>query len=363
VQRRTLAASLLTGLLAAASLLAPAATALAAPTSPVVTFGIQPAGLGAVDQRGYFSYSATPGAHITDHAALLNYSYKPLTLRVAVTDALDTPTGGFALLPDGQAPKDVGTWMTFPGAPDTVTVPARVGTRIGEYDLPLSIRIPADANPGDHVGGITVSLDSLAQSPTGQKYKLVQRVGARLFVRVIGKLRPELSISNLAVAYRTNWSPFGSGSAVVTYTVRNTGNVALGGSQDVAVHGLFGASTSATRPARIPLLLPGFGVQMRVVVHGIVPEFRETATVTVSGLVVAGSVQPAAGPWTASAGFWAVPIWFALLLLVLLLLAGVELYLRRGRLRGRPDPDPVPAGLDDPPGSPVRERKPAGARS
>jgi hypothetical protein len=319
----------------------------------VVTFGIQPQGLGKVDQRGYFTYSTTPGAHLSDHAAILNYSYRPLTLRIGVADAVDTSTGGFALTPDTVNPKGVGTWISFPAAMATVHVPARAGNKIGEVDVPMSVRIPAKANPGDHVGGITVSLDSAALSPTGQKYKLVQRVGARVFIRVIGALHPQLSIEHLTMRYRYSANPLGAGNATITYTVHNTGNIALGGTQEVQVRGLFGATAEADLLPPIPLLLPGFSVQMRVTVHQVYPEFRETARVTISPLKVPGSVLPPAGPWSATVSVWAVPIWLLLAISLLLLLGIVELVLRRRR--GRRTTDLAAPDVDGPP---ARDRLP-----
>lgn len=348
---------------AASSAPSPAPSSTSAGGASLTTFGIQPQGLGKVDPRGYFSYSATPGAHLEDHAAVKNYSYTPIVLRINVADAENTSTGGFALTSDSQSVKDVGAWISFPARYATITVPARTATKVGEVDVPMSVKIPADATPGDHVGGITVSLDSLATSLTGQKYKLVQRVGARVFVRVIGPLRPRLSIENLSVQYHYAANPFGSGSATISYTVHNTGNVALGGSPGVTVTGLLGATAAAQHLTPVPLLLPGFAVRQTVTVTGITAELWETAKVTVAPLKLAGSVLPPAGPWTATTTFWAVPLWLLLILALLVLLGAGELYLRR--LRQRPGP---PHGLDDPgtdpaPNRPDRSRAPEKALS
>jgi hypothetical protein len=376
VPRRINRPTVALGLVVAVGLLGPASAALAAsPTPPpadasnVVTFGIQPEGLGKIDQRGIFSYSATPGAHITDHAAILNYSTKPLTLRVNVADALNTSTGGFALTPDSQKPKDVGAWITFPASMTTVHVPPRSTTKagvttIGEFDLPISVKIPPTASPGDHVGGITVSLDSVAESPTGQKYKLVQRVGARVFVRVIGLLRPQLSVKNLSLHFHYSANPLGAGSATITYTVQNSGNIALGGSQAVQVQGWFGGTAHADKVAQIPLLLPGFSIQMQITVRGVHPEFRETAKVTIFPLEVPGSAVPPAGPWTATTSVWAIPLWLVLIVLLLAVLGLGDLFWRRRRMRPGP-PDSNIASPDDgpPPGRPARDRTPEGALS
>ena len=326
-------------------------------TGNVVTFGIQPQGLQKVDQRGLFTYSGTPGAHLSDHAAILNYSYQALTLRINLADAVNTSTGGFALSPDSQAPKDVGSWISIPDSMRTVTVPARSTgkdgkDRIGEVDVPMTVVVPVKANPGDHVGGITVSLDSEAVSPSGQKYKLVQRVGARVFVRVVGPLHPRLSVENLKMTFHYSSNPLGAGRATLTYTVHNTGNIALGGSQHVSVHGLFGAKANAGAIPPIPLLLPGSSVQMRVTVNRVYPEFRETGKVTISPLKVPGAVLPPAGPWTATVAIWAFPPWLALALLLVAVLGCVELYWRRRRRRSgataSADADGTPARVREP---------------
>ena len=51
---------------AASSAPSPAPSSTSAGGASLTTFGIQPQGLGKVDPRGYFSYSATPGAHLED---------------------------------------------------------------------------------------------------------------------------------------------------------------------------------------------------------------------------------------------------------------------------------------------------------
>jgi len=319
------------------------------PANPatVVTFGVQPAIVRGYDPRSFFSWNVTPGGHLTDEAAVLNFSVRPIRLGVLVADAVNTNTGGFALLNAGQKATDVGSWLSMPGDLKTVVVPARTAHAPGRVLVPLSLSVPGNAQPGDHVGGIVVSLQSEAKSPTGQRYKLVQRVGSRIFVRVIGKLNPQLSVTNLSATYHGTANPVGRGYAVVTYTVRNTGNVALGAQQSVTVTGLFGTSAAADRLAQIPLLLPGSQLRLQARVPGVLPTIFQTATVRLAPLVLPGSQEPPAGPWSASTRFWAVP--WALIALVLLLLAALGYYLWRRRRA---------AGNEPPPDSPAADREP-----
>src|SRR5262245_36465828 len=89
------------------------------------TFGIQPSGPEEPDGRGFFTIAATAGAHVSDHLAVRNYSRSPLTLTLQTSDAVNTPTGDFGLLPAGQPRKDVGAWISLPPSVGPVTVPAR----------------------------------------------------------------------------------------------------------------------------------------------------------------------------------------------------------------------------------------------
>ena len=323
----------------------PASSAPASSKVPVVTFGVEPysppSKLGVSSARPYFGYSLTPGAHVHDVAALLNYSTQPLLLSIGVADAVNTSTGGFALRPPTQRSLDVGTWVILP-VRKTYLVPARHAETAtspaspGEVLVPMTMIVPQNAQPGDHAGGMVATLESSIRSASGQLFHLDQRVGSRIFVRVVGPLHPRLTISNLVASYHATANPAGKGSATVSYTVQNTGNVALGGNQTVSISGLFGPTASAVRMAQVPLLLPGGSVRFRVTVPGVWPTFRLTAHVTIKLLVLPGSTEPAAGPFTATEGLWAIP-WVLLGIVVLVGLAGWW-YVRRRRRGGRQGP-------------------------
>jgi len=292
------------------------------------TFGIQPSGSEGPDGRGYFSIAATAGAKATDHVAIRNYSLRPLTLTLGVSDAVNTETGDFALAPSDQAPQDAGAWLRLPRSMRKVTVPAR-----GTVVVPFRIVIPKNATPGDHAGGLTATLESAAVSNTGQRYHLLQTVGSRLFVRVSGPLHPELVLENIQAHYDSSLRP-GRGAAVVTYTIRNAGNVALGGRQELRVSGLLGLSATTQGPD-LGVLLPGNSVTQSVEVDGVVPQVWMNATVSVSPLVLPGTVQQLPAAYTGSVHFWAIPWWVLFVVVPFLLLAW---WWRRRRRRGPAEP-------------------------
>lgn len=318
---------------------APAQTATSGSQSRS-TFGVQTSTSTTPDKRAYYSFAITPGGRSYDHVAVINYSLQPLTLLVHATDAEITPQGGFALLPPNTRSTQVGTWISLPASILTINLPPR-SLRI----IPFSVEVPADATPGDHAGGITATLESFIRSKSGQKFKLLQSVGARLFIRVSGPLYPGLAVENLKTHYDGTANPIASGSAVIRYTVRNVGNVALGGRQSVWISGLFGSRTTAHGVPQVPLLLPGTFVEETVPVRSVFPEISMTSHVSITPLVLPGSVEPPSGPFKGSSGFWAIP-WTIIGIIVFVLLAMAVLwwYRRRRRRRGARRPDSLPKG-------------------
>ncbi|MFJ7266755.1 WxL protein peptidoglycan domain-containing protein [Streptomyces sp. NPDC099050] len=324
--------SLLVALLALAGLLvlvdgAPARAATSAPATPgedrKSTFGVQPAGPKGPDARPHFSYGVTGGATTRDQIAIWNYGGEPLTLSVYASDAVNTLDGGFDLLPAGQAPKDAGSWIKL--EKDQVTVPPK-----GNVIVPFTVTVPRDVTPGDHTGGIVASLAAGAQDGQGNKVKLDQRVGSRVYVRAAGTLTPRLEVQQVAASYQGSANPFSEGSATVTYTLRNTGNVRLGARQAVRVNGLFGTSVTASGVKDLGDLLPGTSLTITAKADGVAQVLRSSAVVSVQPVAARDGVDPKLPSLTRSVSLWTVP--WALLAMVLVITGGGLWVWRRRRL-------------------------------
>ena len=307
---------------------------MAASKPPVVTFGVEPYSADPGVTRPYFDVNASPGAHIHDTAAVLNYSNQPLTLGVSAADAVNTSAGGFGLVPATTSNHGVASWIQISSRDSTVSVPPRKpgSGGPGRVLVPLTVVVPASATPGEHVGGIVVTLQSSVKSDSGQLFHLNQRVGSRVFVKISGTLQPRLTVEGLAASYHSTASPIGKGSVTVTYRVVNTGNVALGGRQAVSVRGLLGRTVTARSVAQVPLLVPGGSAPFAVTIPGVYPQVVMHAEVSVTPMELPGDSQPASGPFTASTRFFAFP-WLLLAVLVALLAIG---YLWRRRRMRRP---------------------------
>jgi len=246
------------------------------------------------------------GGSISDEVAVVNLTYLPLTLDLYASDGLNAADGSLALQPGYVKPKDAAAWVTFGGRGSKGFV--NLAPREKVY-VPFVVKIPKDAYVGDHLAGIVASLVSEGTTPgeRGTNVKFEQRVGIRLGVRVAGVLKPALEVKDLAASYAGTLNPFGKGTATVTYTVTNTGNVRLGGMQEVSVHGLIGPTATAGKLANVPMLLPGNSAKVTVTVPDVTPVGYETVDVSINGLAVAGDADPAVEVASASTNFWAVP--------------------------------------------------------
>ncbi|MFF8357881.1 WxL protein peptidoglycan domain-containing protein [Streptomyces chartreusis] len=327
-----LAACLLAVLPAAdASAAAPADAGQGSPGR--TTFGVQPSAAKKPDARPNFSYGATPGALVKDHIAVFNYGRKPLTLRVYAQDAFTTDDGGFDLFAARHRPADVGSWIKLRRS--EVKVPAR-----SRVIVPFTLTVPAKATPGDHTGGIVASLSAAGGDKKGNKVALDQRVGARVYLRVAGALTPRLAVEDLRTVYHGTANPFGTGTATVTYTVRNTGNVRLAAHQTVGVRDGLGGTAEPAELRDLPELLPGDSVSVKVKADGVLPAFRDTTSVTIDPQPVRGDIQHRILPRvTRTEAFTAVP--WAFLALLLLLATAVTFLLLRRRRRRRTESAPV----------------------
>lgn len=291
------------------------------------TFGIGPASKKGIDGRSFLSFLTSPGAKIQDHVALINLTYKPLAISAYPVDATNGTSGALGFAARAAARRDAGSWikLKMPSRRNTVVVPPRK-----TVVLPVDISVPANTQPGDHVAGIVAAVNSLVTNKQGRKVDLEQRVALRTFFRISGDLGPRLAVEDLHVSIPTILNPFGTSTATVTYSVRNTGNVRLSGRQRVIISGLF--ATSEVSPPRVPVLFPGGVVHYTVRLPDVYPQLRMNARVVIKPITVLGDVDatlPAS--FEKVQGFWAIP-WGQLVILLVMIVVAVVL-LRRWRRR------------------------------
>jgi len=316
-----LVAALLGAALVVAS--APSARATTGDAGPdaepgTVTWGVRPADVEPHEPgRPHFTYTVAPGGTVEDGLVVSNHGEQGTTLRVYVADAFTTTRGVLDLLRPDQESTGVGAWAE-------VAVPEVVVPAGGSVVVPFTLRVPDDAEPGDHAGGVVTSLVSARTDGVS----VDRRLGARIHVRVAGPVTPGVALEGARVVHHGVLDPTGAGSADVVVDVVNTGNVRVGGEAAVTVAGPFGWGARGAR-IEVPELLPGERHTVGVSVDDVRPLLRLGATVRLVPQVAGDAAELA--PVSASAATAAVP-WTVLALLALGV-AAVWTVRRRARRR------------------------------
>jgi hypothetical protein len=204
--------------------------------------------------RPNLSYQVAPGTVIDDTVTVYNLGNLPMDFRVYATDAYNNEDGDFALLAGDEVPVDVGSWVTL-GQEGIVLPPGKQAT------IPLTIKVPVDATPGDHVGGIVASNVAVSDNGDGQVVNVDRRTATRMYIQVNGELMRELAVTNLTTKYHQAVSPLG-GSAGVSFRVENRGNVRLGGTPRITISGPLGVGKITLTLPSLTELLPGEDVTL-----------------------------------------------------------------------------------------------------
>ncbi|MGB8862021.1 MAG: DUF916 domain-containing protein [Ilumatobacteraceae bacterium] len=294
------------------------------PVELVESWALSPAGSLDADAAGLrpdLTYEASPGAVIEDAVTVFNLGNVPMTFHVYATDAFNNADGQFDLLPGDQQPVDVGSWVTF--QQELVTVPP--GKQV---TMPITIKVPADATPGDHTGAVLASNESVGTGEEGSAVTLDRRTGTRLYLRVSGELTPELAVDNVETSYRHALNSL-SGSADVTYRIENRGNTRMSGTASLTITGPFGLAEKKVPLPDVPELLPGQHINVKVSVDDVPALMLAFTTVRVEPAGAAGGAA-AAGTSGKDLAFDP-PLSFLLVLLFLLL----GLLARRAYVRHR----------------------------
>jgi hypothetical protein len=269
--------------------------------------------------RAYLHPVLTPGKAYSDAVTVSNFTSTPLTFNLYSADAVNTPGGGLSLRRRIDPQQDIGRWVELPYS--QLTVPALTASVV-----PFTILPPAQASPGDHVGGIVAEETQGVTSASGSvPITVVQAVGVRIYARIVGPLHPQIDIPHLSlrVASSVTSQLDARVTARVRFTVRNAGNTVLSPGARVVLTTPFG--TADRRTLLIDQLLPGSSLHYSLRFLGVNTFGHLNAEVTLSTPQVRA---------VASESVWTVP-WalVALILLVLTLLVGTLIRLRRRRQR------------------------------
>lgn len=292
--------------------------ALCAPAPPVHaaangSWALAPAAGDGPSTRAFFTIEADPGDVVDDAVALSNLEDRARTFRLAAVDARNAVDGAFTLALDAP-PEGVGRWIEL--EVERWTVPAR-----STVTIPVRMRVPSGAGPGDHAGGIVARPLDAGRSPSGSLGVEVEpAVGVRVYARIGGSVAPALRVERVSSAHGTPLLPFARADARVAYRVTNTGNVRLDAQLTFVADGPFG-ELRREDAGRLDALLPGSSVVVDHRWSGV----PAGGPVEQRLVVDAGSIRA-----VGSASFFVVPWW-----LLVVVGVGVALVVVRDRRRIR----------------------------
>jgi len=247
----------------------------AAQSDSAATWQVEPSQLNG-RSRVAFEANVAPNARSEDSVIIRNLGDEPLSLNVVSADIVKTPSGDLTLAAD-DAPSLAADWVTL--SADEVTLEP---TQAAE--VPFSIAPPANAEPGDYAVAIVASLVQAVSDSDRQQAFLETRVGARLYLRVLGDLRSELEVSDLTVSRDAPWWNPLPAPASSDFIVSNVGNVRLDASAVVTLEGPFGLELGRTSARDLPQLLPGDSLRLS--------QTTDPATATTGPAVMVGIVAP-----------------------------------------------------------------------
>ena len=151
------------------------------------------------------------------------------------------------------------------------------------------------------------------------------------------RTRASPGVTGMAATFHPGWIPFAGGRLDVKYTIQNTGNMRVGGSQKLAVDGPLGVGLTTINLRELPELLPGQSFTITSSAGHVQRAGRINAEAMLDPSVphaVANDPEPPAVTGVVST--WAVPL-PELGVLLLVALAVVALLRRRTIRRKRAD--------------------------
>ena len=134
----------------------------------------------------------------------------------------------------------------------------------------FTLNVPRQATPGDHTGAMVAAVGVTRKNAAGENVVENYRIAVPLELRVPGALQAGLQVQSISTGFSDPLNPFGTGSATVSYTLTNTGNVRQSATPTVNVTGPFG-QTATVHPAKLPMILPGDSVRVSASLPGLFP--------------------------------------------------------------------------------------------
>jgi dihydroorotate dehydrogenase (fumarate) len=271
---------------------------------------VNPATGGAADKtRTRFDYELNSSQPARDSIYVVNTGSSAQDVTLYARDAFAGEKGDFLIQDQSVEPTDVGSWVRFDGNKKVYTFTLKPR---GFITVPFDVLTPGDATPGDHVGAIVASAVT-----KGSTLNIVRRVAVRLYARLSGRANARLELTNVQTkTYVNPFNPFAS-NQVVSYDIKNVGNVELAADVAVSTAGPLGLFGGAPETLRITNLLPGSERHISQTVAGAGQLVASSTTVIYTGILTSNTVAAQQPRGRADLTTYALPtgwlVWFGVL--------------------------------------------------
>lgn len=201
-----------------------------------------------------FDFTVNPGDEIRDVLRVYNEDPFSLELKPSLYNFTfkqgDETSGIPEFYPTGEVRNghELAPWMTFESdAAFTIAPQERV-------NIPFTIKIPKDAQPGGHFAAIHLGTVQLEEEGKQPEIGILAATSALIFVRVNGDVRDELSIRD----FTADKSTYGHLPAEFTVRAENTGSTHLRPTGNVFITDTFGRQVASLQVnAEFRSVLPG----------------------------------------------------------------------------------------------------------
>ena len=231
---------------AAAAVLAAVALGALAGSAQAATiggFGVQP--LQRAGARGYFVFHLQDGARHRARVRVVNNGDQPVTLWVYPVEGLTGVTSGVVYADREDLRSGAGTWLS--------THARRITLAPHSHRLvSFRVSVPADAAPGDHVGGL--AFENVSPNTSGGKFQITEIVRAVVGVeiKIAGPATQSLRLGRVSLGMLP-----GTAMPAVTVGVTNTGRLLC---KPVLAVTLDGAAGPLTETRALDTVLPGASI-------------------------------------------------------------------------------------------------------
>ncbi|MFA6594192.1 MAG: hypothetical protein WCT16_02940 [Candidatus Buchananbacteria bacterium] len=247
-----------------------------------------------------------PGGSAKTSVVIINRSGQPLNFSVAVEDFIAESGANLDFLGTQKGQYSLKDFLR----PEVMSFSLLHGERM---ELPVEVKVPADAPPGGLYGAVLISAAAPAQADltdSAGQVKPVSRLASLYFVRVSGSVEESGELTVLRAEKKIN----DSAPVKVDFSFKNTGNIYLNPSGEMSLLNLFGQTVEI----------------IKIPAYFVMPDTTRTQTLEftrpqLGWYRVKLSLNPGYGQsyMESRVSFWVLPPWVFTVLIALIVIAAI----------------------------------------